>query len=294
MACTKVSPQKMKWSKLTGKPIERISEQYIPIPLAIATNDRLPRKGQKSSMIKCIESRYHQSTPPVMLNSLSTEWIPEACFLEGMFMINSVPLGTHRTFSDYTKFLIQRFIIPCFKQGSQSVHVIFDNPGRLPQTPKSCERARCDLSAPIHEGHTCDTIESQMSIPKKWSKGLIDCCTYKKSLDLTLPQWCPPKNSTKLSRTGSETGCCWEISRRPTRYVESTGVLQPDPILQNNSEETDTRVWRHVQQKTSSKCLVVSPDTDMYMIGLPLYHGGNRIFLCKSILTTREKCNTSI
>ena len=58
--------------------------------------------------------------------------------------------------------------------------------------------------------------------------------------------------------------------------MESTGVLQPDPTLKNNSEETDTRVWRHVQQTTSSKCLVVSPDTDVYMIGLPLYHGENK------------------
>ena len=133
--------KKIKWSKQTGKPTERISEQYIPIPLAIATNDRLPRKGQKGSMTKCIESLYHQSTPPVMLNSLPTGWIPDACFLEGMFMINSVPLGTHRTCSDCTKFLIRSFIMPCFKQGSQLVHVMFDNPGRLPQTPKSCESA---------------------------------------------------------------------------------------------------------------------------------------------------------
>ena len=59
-------------------------------------------------------------------------------------------------------------------------------------------------------------------------------------------------------------------------YVESTGVLQPDPTLRHNSEETDTRVWRHVQQTTGSKCLVVSPDTDVYMIGLPLYHGENK------------------
>ena len=55
--------------------------------------------------------------------------------------------------------------------------------------------------------------------------------------------------------------------------MESPGVLQPDPTLK---EETDTRVWRHVQQTTGSKCLVVSPDTDVYMIGLPLYHGENK------------------
>ena len=190
-------------------------------------------------------------------------------------MINSVPLGTHRTFSDYTKFLIQRFIIPRFKQGSQSVHVIFDNPGRLPQTPKSCERARHDVSAPIHEGHTCDTIESQMSLPKKWLEGLINCRTCKRSLVLFLSG-----ALLKTAQSSLEQGQRLVVAggfqgdlQDTAWYVESPGVLQPDPTLK---EKTDTRVWRHVQQTTGSKCLVVSPDTDVYMIGLLLYHGENK------------------
>ena len=40
---------------------------------------------------------------------------------------------------------------------------------------------------------------------------------------------------------------------------------QPDPLFASNAEETDTRVWLHATQ-----ILILSPDTDVYFIGLPL------------------------
>ena len=46
--------------------------------------------------------------------------------------------------------------------------------------------------------------------------------------------------------------------------------MQPDPVFLNNAEETDTRIWLHVQQTRNTKILVLSPDTDVYMIGMPL------------------------
>ena len=134
------------------------------------------------------------------------------------------------------------------------------------------------VSAPIHEGHTCDTIESQMSIPKKWLEGLINCRTCRRSLVLFLSgallktEQSSLEQGQRLVAAGGFQGDLQDTAW----YVESTGVLQPDPTLTNNSEETDTGVWRHVQQTTSSKCLVVSPDTDVYMIGLPFYHGENK------------------
>ena len=54
------------------------------------------------------------------------------------------------------------------------------------------------------------------------------------------------------------------------------GTPQPDPDFTNNAEEMDTRIWRHVRQTSSIKCLVVSPDTDVYFIGLPLHHGDTK------------------
>ena len=53
-------------------------------------------------------------------------------------------------------------------------------------------------------------------------------------------------------------------------FVTTEGNLQPNPIYTCNAEETDTLIWAHVNQSTSSKILILSPDTDVYHIGLPL------------------------
>ena len=93
--------KKLKWSKQTGVPVDSIAEHYIPLPLALASNDGSPLKGQKSNTTKALKGRYKDATPPVFTNSLLSDWIPELVILEGMFMLNTTPLGSHRTFADY-------------------------------------------------------------------------------------------------------------------------------------------------------------------------------------------------
>ena len=45
---------------------------------------------------------------------------------------------------------------------------------------------------------------------------------------------------------------------------------QPDPSFSCNAEETDTRLWVHVRKTDCTKILVMSPDTDVFIIGLAL------------------------
>ena len=54
------------------------------------------------------------------------------------------------TFSDYAKFLMKKYIKPKFTRAAKGVHLTFDNPGRLKETPKHFERQRRD--------HTCKSI----------------------------------------------------------------------------------------------------------------------------------------
>ena len=61
------------------------------------------------------------------------------CVLEGPFLINTTPMGSQKIISDYAKFLFTRFVLAQFKRGCHEVHVIFDNPGRLQNTPKYYE-----------------------------------------------------------------------------------------------------------------------------------------------------------
>lgn len=56
-------------------------------------------------------------------------------------------------------------------------------------------------------------------------------------------------------------------------YVTPTCAPQCDPQLTCNAEESDTRIWLHVINSSGQKKLVLSPDTDVYHIGLPIVAG---------------------
>ena len=53
-------------------------------------------------------------------------------------------------------------------------------------------------------------------------------------------------------------------------FVTSTTSALHDSTLSCNAEEADIRIWLHVLNSAGSKKLVLSPDTDVYHIGLPI------------------------
>ena len=53
-------------------------------------------------------------------------------------------------------------------------------------------------------------------------------------------------------------------------FVTQSNSLQPHPSFSCNAEETDTRLWVHVRKTDCTKVLVMSPDTDVFIIGLAL------------------------
>ena len=258
--------KKLRWSKQTGRPIDKIAEQYVPtadyinrvaryipyrakcmeklreqlfpeehkrrtaglptsilstdsqtkksianveaqkhlivskalFPLALADSSGLPIKGQKSNTTKSFKARYKDATPKVFLNALPDMWVPGCVIVEGMFMLNTTPLSSHRTFADYANFLNRRYVLPNFAKGAKEVHILFDNPGRLPQTPKSFERKRRDLQATVIVGHVCDAIEDSRYIPSKWREDIVDCRNCKRILVLYLAKYYMKNLPTQL------------------------------------------------------------------------------------------------
>ncbi len=57
--------------------------------------------------------------------------------------------------------------------------------------------------------------------------------------------------------------------RDKTMYVHMNSP-QKDDALQYNAEEADTRIWLHTVNSAGNKKLILSPDTDVYHIGLPI------------------------
>ena len=150
--------KKMLFSKRTGTPIETPGEQLLELPMAICDHNGNPNKGQKSYTTRCLETRYNKSVPSVFSTELPSIWKQECCLIEGMFLIHTAPLGTHKTLGQYANFLIRRHILPQFHKGSTDVHVKFDNPGRLPYNPKQFEHNRRDKTVDLQGEHYCNAL----------------------------------------------------------------------------------------------------------------------------------------
>ena len=58
--------------------------------------------------------------------------------------------------------------------------------------------------------------------------------------------------------------------RNKALTVTSASQPQTDPCLTSNAEESDSRIWLHVLNSGGTKKLVLSPDTDVFHIGLPI------------------------
>lgn len=188
-------------------------------------------------------------------------------------MINTSPLGSHTTYGDYARFLMQRHITPHFSRGCSEVHLLFDNPGQLKNTPKFFEQKRRDELATVAAGHTCNDINESTRLPTKWRENVLHCRKCKRTLVCFLAQFMLKHMHTHLSSHQKfyVAGAFAEHIANTSWFVEgSCSSPQPDPAFSCNAEETDTMLWLHAKKTHCSKILVLSPDTDVYMIGLPL------------------------
>ena len=72
-------------------------------------------------------------------------------------------------------------------------------------------------------------------------------------------------------------------------FTECNLPPQSDSRLTCNAEESDSRIWLHVLNSSGEKMLVLSPDTDVYNIGLPLIADTNLdVIVHLSPITSKE------
>ena len=153
------------------------------------------------------------------------------------------------------------------------MHVIFDDPGSLPNTPKKFEHLRRDKQH-LKEDHSCTKLSLDSSIQKNWRVNILSCRKCKRTLVLILSKFFSsvvPQNlapNQKFVTAGGFEG----IDRHKAYTVQRRGTPQCAPLLTCNAEETDTRqtLWLHVKHSAGLNKLILSPDTDVYHIGLPL------------------------
>ena len=84
---------------------------------------------------------------------------------------------------------------------------------------------------------------------------------------------------------------CYEGDIENTAWLIARGSTpQPLPVYTCNAEETDTRLWLHCRHTECRKILILSPDTDIYHIGLPLIHRENNIMVLINMYNSRDLC----
>lgn len=249
----------------------------MELPRAISDPHGNPNKGQKSYATKWLSKRYTD----LISNSLPNGWTPEVVVLEGMFLINTSPLCTHQSMKDYSQFLLRRFVLPRLVSGSFEVHIVFDNPGRQPHSPKAFERLRRDDSNSLPPDHVHFSYTDTCPPPSNWRE-YLSCRKCKRDLVLYLGASLMQYSASMVRRQQKVilAGCF------PGEAEDQAWAVCSN--LNCGAEEADTRLWLHVLHSQYSRVLVCSPDTDVYHIGFPLLSPENDVIVQLNVYTSME------
>lgn len=111
-----------------------------------------------------------------------------------------------------------------------------------------------------------------MVLQSKWRENFLNCRQCKRRLVKFVGNYFLTNGGTYLHENqtlyvagafdGEITDTAW--------FIKGKNKAEPDPSFSCNAEETDTRLWLHVKNTDCTRVLVMSPDTDVYNIGLPL------------------------
>ena len=273
--------RKIAYANKTGANPDVIGLQYIEFPRALCTIDGFPVKGQKSIATNFYQARYKEAE--LIIHSFPSTWIPDSVILEGMFLINTKPIHSHKVMGDYGNFLMRRFIVPYLKKGSQEIHLLFDDPGRQSENPKQFEQSRRDT--PLND-HTCFVFFDEAEIPVKWQP-TIKCRACKQGLTNYLSSYFTRKIVPFMTETqkyvtsgATETSTSIMVTKREGACTWSN--------IESSVDESDTRIWLHSKCSAGMKKFILSPDTDVYHIGLPLVMSGESVLVQLSRPSDKE------
>ena len=152
------------------------------------------------------------------------------------------------------------------------MHVLFDDPECQKLSPKYFERLNRDKVNKVPDDHCCGNFSPDLLIPPKWRDNVINCRTCKRNLVSFLSQYFlhRVKSRLRVSHRFVTAGGFEEDLRNKAFSIESGSQAQCVDALYCNAEESDTRIWLHVLHSAGTKKLILSPDTDVYHIGLPI------------------------
>ena len=108
--------------------------------------------------------------------------------------------------------------------------------------------------------------------PLKWRENILNCRTCKRNLVCFLSMYFLEKMKLKVHQQQKyfTAGGLEGPYKNHSLFVSFNQNPKSDPCLRCNAEESDTRIWLHNVNSCGNRKLILSPDTDVYHIGLPV------------------------
>ena len=167
--------------------------------------------------------------------------------------------------------LAKHHILPYFSAGALEVHLIFDDPGRFPTSPKAVpERQRRYQST--NADHTHYNFREQLPNTQKWKKAM-ECTKCKHQLAMHLAfEMLQQISKHLLPNQHFITAGAFEEDLCDKALCVGNGASEAHvlPHLTCSAEEADMKIWLHCTHSFGTKKLVFSPDTDVFHIGMLL------------------------
>ena len=129
------------------------------------------------------------------------------------------------------------------------IHLVFDDPNRIEEHPKSIERSRRDDHTSDNHKHL--KFSDDMKIPKKWTE-IVNCRQCKRQLIIYMGE-CILVHVIQLLRKDQKcyvAGSGEGVDRDEVWCVKDDGIKLE---FKSNAEEADTRVWLHASKFTGKK-----------------------------------------
>ena len=122
------------------------------------------------------------------------------------------------------------------------------------------------------DDHCCADFSADLMIPPKWRENVLSCRKCKRQLVYFLSEHFLQKIRPRLRHSQIFVTAGGLKGELRVKAVQVTSGQPPtiNNTVSCNADESDTRIWLPALHSPGTRKLVLSPDTDVYHIGLPV------------------------
>ncbi|CAH1799207.1 unnamed protein product [Owenia fusiformis] len=259
----------MALSQQQNKPVKELM-QYLETPRAICTPDGLPFKGTKSTINGIYQKRYGSeanTNAPIIIDMLPITDDPSTIILEGMNLIYTSPLPLHKTFKDYGAFFLARIVTYFKRRKFTFVHLLFDQYKTQGESPKEIERERRTGDAAV--GELLEVNDNTLIPAVKWTDLIRPDSNRRAILDYLSRYLMENAQSSLIGEQALIIGGGFsgELTKQTVCITLNSINIE---YLETNQEEADITVWLHAEKALTENVVIMSKDSDISQVGLPL------------------------